>query len=163
MWAQDNSDKYPWNLSVTNGGSIGSADWTDNLRICSNEISATRVLLCPADAKKKTATNWFSATGDANVSYFVGTTAHPDKPQTILLGDSNVTGGDGGLDPKWSKFLGSSIDAAWDKYLHSRKGNLALADGSVQQTKTEGLRAQISAALASGLTNVVFSKPRGIF
>jgi prepilin-type N-terminal cleavage/methylation domain-containing protein len=163
MWAQDYNDKYPWNLSVTNGGSLDSPDWTDHFRICSNELAVTRVLVCPADAKKKAATNWLSMAGDAHVSYFVGTTAHPDKPQTILLGDYNVLGGDGGLDPKWSKFLGSSIDAAWDKNLHERKGNLALADGSVQQTKTEGLRAQISAALASGLTNVVFSKPRGIF
>jgi prepilin-type processing-associated H-X9-DG protein len=71
--------------------------------------------------------------------------------------------GGGGLDPHWSKFLGSSIDASWDKTLHSRKGNLVLADGSVQQTKAEQLRAQIATALASGLTNVVFSKPRGIF
>jgi prepilin-type N-terminal cleavage/methylation domain-containing protein len=163
MWAQDNTDKFPWQLSVTNGGSADSPDWTDHFRICSNEISSTKVLLCPAETTKKAATNWFSATGDANVSYFVGLSVDEQKPQTILLGDYNVTGGDGGLDPKWSKFLGSSIDAAWDKTLHVRKGNLALADGSVQQTKTEGLRAQISAALASGLTNVVFSKPRGIF
>ena len=163
MWSHDNADKYPWNLSVTNGGSAGSPDWTDHFRICSNELGSATVLLCPADTKKKAATNWFSAAGDVNVSYFIGTTSTEDKPQTILLGDSNVTGGDGGLDPKWSKFLGSSIDAAWDKTLHTRKGNLALADGSVQQTKTETLRAQISAALASGITNVVFSKPRGIF
>jgi prepilin-type N-terminal cleavage/methylation domain-containing protein len=163
MWAQDNTDKFPWQLSVTNGGSADSPDWMDHFRICSNEISSTKVLLCPAETTKKAATNWFSATGDANVSYFVGLSVDQEKPQTILLGDANVTGGDGGLDPKWSKFLGSSIDAAWDKTLHVRKGNLALADGSVQQTKTEGLRAQISTALASGLTNVVFSKPRGIF
>ena len=45
--------------------------------------------------------------------------------------------------------FGSSIDAAWDKNLHTRKGNLVLGDGSVQQTKTEHLRAQISACLAS--------------
>ncbi|MCI0534914.1 MAG: hypothetical protein L0Z50_06780, partial [Verrucomicrobiales bacterium] len=108
-------------------------------------------------------TNWASLSGDAHVSYFVGTTASEQLPQTIVLGDSNVTGGDGGLDPQWSKYLGSSIDAAWDKNLHVRKGNLTLADGSVHQTKTLTLRAQISAALASGLTNVVFSKPRGIF
>jgi prepilin-type N-terminal cleavage/methylation domain-containing protein len=163
MWAQDNTDKFPWQLSVTNGGSADSPDWMDHFRICSNEISSTKVLLCPAETTKKAATNWFSATGDANVSYFVGLSVDEQKPQTILLGDCNVTGGDGGLDPKWSKFLGSSIDAAWDKTLHVRQGNLALADGSVQQTKTEGLRAQISTALASGLTNVVFSKPRGIF
>ena len=163
IWSNDNTDKYPWNLTVTNGGSMDSADWTDHFRVCSNELSIPRILLCPADIEKKAATNWASADGDAHVSYFIGTTASEERPQTILLGDRNVTGGDGGLDPKWSKFLGSSIDAAWDKNLHIRRGDLALADGSVQQTKTEALRAQISAALASGLTNVVFSKPRGIF
>ena len=163
FWSHDNADKYPWNLSVTNGGSGDSPDWTDHFRICSNELSTATVLWCPADVKKKPATNWVSASGQENISYFVGTTSTEDKPQTILLGDSNVTGGDGGLDPKWSKFLGSSIDATWDRTIHTRKGNLALADGSVQQTKTENLRAQISAALSSGVTNVVFSKPRGIF
>ena len=48
----------------------------------------------------------------------------------IILGDSNVTGGNGGLDPSWSIYLGSSIDAAWDKTIHNRRGNLVLADGS---------------------------------
>jgi prepilin-type N-terminal cleavage/methylation domain-containing protein len=163
LWSNDNADKYPWNLSVTNGGSLGSDDWTDHFRVCSNELSVPRLLLCPADIEKKAATNWASAAGDAHVSYFVGLAASEERPQTILLGNRNVTGGDGGLDPKWSRFLGSSIDAAWDKTLHVRRGNLALADGSVQSTKTEALRAQISAALASGLTNVIFSKPRGIF
>ena len=162
IWANDNAEKFPWNLSTTNGGSLGSADWTDHFRICSNELVTPRILLCPADIQKTAATNWTFATGDANISYFVGTLAVEDRPQTIVLGDRNVTGGDGGLDPRWSKFLGSSIDAAWDRFLHIRKGNLALADGSVQQTKTETLRAQISAAFAAGLTNVVFSKPRGV-
>jgi prepilin-type N-terminal cleavage/methylation domain-containing protein len=163
MWSNDNADKYPWNLSTTNGGTGDSPDWTDHFRVCSNELGSVSILYCPADIKKRRATNWVDAAGDANISYFIGTTSSEDRPQTIILGDSNVTGGTGGLDPSWSKFLGSSIDAKWDKDLHVRRGNLALADGSVQQTKTEELRAQISAALASGLTNVVFSKPRGIF
>ncbi len=163
LWAHDNADKYPWNVLGANGGSSDSADWSDHFRVCSNELGSTHILLCPAETKKKPSTNWVSLSGDAHVSYFVGLSATEEKPQTIVTGDSNVTGGDGGLDPKWSKFLGSSIDAAWDKTLHTRKGNLVLADGSVQQTKTESLRAQISAVLASGLTNVVFSKPRGVF
>lgn len=163
IWATDHADKYPWNLSVTNDGSLDSPDWTDHFRICSNELSAPLILLCPTDVKKRAATNWVSAAGDAHVSYFIGANSTEDRPQTILLGDCNVTGGDGGLDPRWSIYLGSSIDAAWDRTLHVRRGNLALSDGSVQQTKTVNLRAQISAALASGLTNVVFSKPRGIF
>jgi len=163
IWSNDNGDKYPWNITSTNGGSLGSPDWTDNFRVCSNEFGTPRILLCPTDTTKKFATNWASTFGDVNISYFVGTKSTEVRPQTILAGDCNVIGGGGGLDPQWSIFLGTSIDAAWDKDLHVRSGNLALADGSVQQTKTPALRNQISVSLASGLTNVVFSKPRGIF
>ena len=163
IWSHDNGDKYPWNITTTNGGSLGSPDWTDNFRVCSIEFGTPRILLCPADLTKKVATNWVFMFGDVNISYFIGTKSTETRPQTILAGDRNVTGGGGGLEPQWSIFLGTSIDAAWDKELHVRSGNLALADGSVQQTKTPNLRDQISASLASGLTNVVFSKPRGIF
>ena len=163
LWANDNRDKYPWNLAVTNGGSLGSPDWTDHFRLCANELASPRILVCPADKPRKPGTNWVNLDGLANVSYFVGTRADETKPPTIVGGDFNVIGGGGGLDPQWSVFLGSSIDAAWDPNVHVRNGNLALADGSVQNTKTPVLRAQITAALASGLTNVVFSKPRGVF
>jgi len=163
MWAGDRDDKYPWNLAVASGGSMGSPDWTDHFKVCSNEISSPLILRCPSDLKKKNATNWANATGDGNVSYFIGVKSTEDRPQTILLGDYNVAGGTPGFDPSWSRYLGSSIDARWETNLHIRRGNLALADGSVHQTKTEQLRAQISAAFQEGATNVVFSKPRGIF
>jgi prepilin-type N-terminal cleavage/methylation domain-containing protein len=163
LWANDNRDKFPWNLAVTNGGSLGSPDWVDHLRLCSNELGSPRILVCPTDKPRKFGTNWVNLDGGINVSYFIGTRADESKPQTILGGDANVTGGGGGLDPQWSVFLGSSIDAAWSAQMHERNGNLTLADGSVQNTKTPALRAQITAALASGLSNVVFSKPRGVF
>lgn len=163
IWSGDNRDKYPWDLSRTNGGSQGSPDWTDHFRIASNELASPRILVCPTDKPRKPGTNWSNLDGLANVSYFVGTRADNTKPATIVGGDANVLGGGGGFDPQWSVFLGSSIDAGWNQSLHVANGNLALADGSVQNTKTPALRAQISAALASGLTNVVFSKPRGVF
>ena len=162
LWADDNQDKYPWQRSVTNGGSMDSADWSDHFRSCSNELGSPAILKCPADKAKLTATNWPSLDGQANISYFVCLQATESKPQMVVLGDHNITGGGGGLDPSWSIYLGSSIDATWDKNLHTRKGNLILGDGSSQQVKNPELRAQISADLASGLTNVVFSKPRGI-
>jgi len=161
MWSNDNGDKYPWNVGYTNGGSLGSADWADHFRVCSNEMGTPRLLVCPADLGRIPGTNWASTVGDSNISYFVGIKTTESRPQTVLSGDSNIIGGGGGLDPQWSVFLGTSIDAAWDKTIHAYSGNLALADGSVQQTKTPGLREQISASLAAGLTNVVFSKPRG--
>jgi len=163
VWANDHRDRYPWQLASTNEGSLGSPDWTDHFRLCSNELGSPRILLCPTDKARRPGTNWANLDGAANVSYFVGTKADDTKPQTLVGGDSNITGGGGGVDPQWSIFLGTSIDAAWDKDLHKLNGNLALADGSVQNTKTPALRAQISSALASGLTNVVFSKPRAVF
>jgi prepilin-type processing-associated H-X9-DG protein len=55
-----------------------------------------------------------------------------------------------------------SINPEWNgKLLHGKNGNLALADGSVRQVNSKGLKDQIAAALQSGSTNVVFSMPRG--
>jgi prepilin-type N-terminal cleavage/methylation domain-containing protein/prepilin-type processing-associated H-X9-DG protein len=163
IWADDHRDKYPWQLTQTEGGSSDSGDWTDNFRVASNELSTATILHCPSDKNKKAAPNWDRANGDEHVSYFVGTSAREERPETIMLGDHNVLGGSGGLDPYWSLFLGSSIDAKWDDTLHVRQGNVAMADGSVQQIKTEQLRTQIRLILDSTRTNVVFSKPRGIF
>ena len=163
MWADDHEDKYPWQLDPDQGGSFNSADWTDHFRMASNHLSTVAILHCPSDKKKKPGTNWNRLDAEMNVSYFIGMNAKDEKPETILFGDQNVIGGTGGLDPSWSLFLGSSIDAKWDDTMHTRAGNISLADGSVQQIKTEQLRAQIKLILDSTKTNVVFSKPRGIF
>jgi prepilin-type N-terminal cleavage/methylation domain-containing protein/prepilin-type processing-associated H-X9-DG protein len=163
LWAHDNLDKFPWQIPAKQGGSGGASDWTDNYRLCSNEFSATQILLCPTDTAKKVATNWVFMSAESSVSFFISTNASENVPDSILLGDHNVSGGGGGLDPSWSIYLGSSIDAAWTKELHVRQGNLAMADGSVRAAKTPQLRDLISAQLAKGSSNVVFSKPRGVF
>jgi prepilin-type N-terminal cleavage/methylation domain-containing protein len=164
MWAGDQGDKYPWDVAVANGGSKGAADWTDHFRVLANELRNVNLLTCPADMDKlkRMTNNWNTLRGDLNVSYFVGTNTGPAKTFVILLGDRNVTGGGGGLDPSWNVYLGSSIDAAWDGNLHMQKGNLGMADGSARKYATPKLREAISAEIASGVTNVVFSKPRGV-
>jgi prepilin-type N-terminal cleavage/methylation domain-containing protein/prepilin-type processing-associated H-X9-DG protein len=162
MWASDNSENFPWNLSVKDNGTMDTADWMDHFRFASNQISSVQVLTCPADRDKQRATNWRSVLADNNVSYFVGTQSRESLPQTIVAGDRNVFGGGGGLDIFWNKFLGSSIDASWEDSIHRNKGNVLTADGSVHQTTTPGLREHISTSLTGGSTNVVFSKPQGI-
>jgi prepilin-type N-terminal cleavage/methylation domain-containing protein len=164
MWASDQGDKYPWNVDPARGGTQNAADWTDNFRVCSNEVRSTQVLLCPTDIKNRwVGTNWMTLRGDVNISYFISTSAEPLRAQDILFGDRNVSGGQGGFDPHWRVYLGTSIDAAWDATMHVAKGNVAMTDGSVRSMKTPALRDQISLTLANGTTNVVFSKPRGIF
>jgi prepilin-type N-terminal cleavage/methylation domain-containing protein len=165
MWASDQADKYPWAVDLANGGSRGSADWTDHYRVASNELRALQILTCPTDTDKtkRTATNWTTLRGDQNISYFLGTNSPVvAKPQVILLGDRNVMGGGGGLDATWNIFMGSSIDAAWDKNLHALKGNIGTADGSARKIGTPHLREAISLELATGVNPVVFSKPRGV-
>jgi len=163
VWANDRNDKLPWQLPSTNGGSDGALDWTDHFRLASNELAAPRVLVCIADKERRPATNWANMDALMNVSYLVGTSVDWQKPASILLGDFNVTGGGGGRDPSWSQFLGNSIDAAWDNQVHNKAGVMSLADGSSKSLKTPALRAQILEIIAAGMSNVVLSKPRGIF
>jgi prepilin-type N-terminal cleavage/methylation domain-containing protein len=164
MWAGDQGDKYPWMVDRAAGGSRGSADWTDHFRVASNELHNFAVLTCPADTDrtKRVATNWTALRGDLHISYFAGTNSPAGaKPNLILLGDRNVTGGGTTQDATWSIYLGTSIDAAWDRNLHNLKGHLGVLDGSVRKYATPQLREAISAELATGVTPVVFSKPRG--
>jgi hypothetical protein len=130
--------------------------------VCSNEVRATQVLLCPTDRSRWAGTNWTTLRGDLNISYFFSRNADATRSQDIVLGDYNVTGGQGGFEPSWSVYLGTSIDAAWDPTMHARQGNVALTDGSVRKMNTPNLRDQISLTFANGTTNVVFSKPRGL-
>ena len=165
LWSSDQGDKYPWQLDTAKGGSRDSDDWTDHFRVASNELSNLKILTCPADADrlKYTAPNWTMLSGDLHVSYFVGTNiAGANKVQVIVLGDRNVTGGGGGVDATWNSFMGTSIDAAWDKHLHVYKGNVTTLDGSVHKIITRNLRESIAASIATGVDPVVFAKPRGI-
>jgi len=163
MWANDNGGKYPWQLDVALGGTLDTPDWVDHFRTCASELVTPRLLLCPMEKEKLAGTNWTTLDGWENVSYFVGTTSDDRNPQSLLIGDSNVIGGGGGFDPHWNLFVGDSIDATWDRTLHGERGHLARTDGSVHKTTTFVLRDQISAAIGAGCTNVVISKPRGIF
>jgi prepilin-type N-terminal cleavage/methylation domain-containing protein len=169
MWAGDQGDKYPWQIDVTQGGSLNSPDWTDNFRAASAPLGNWKVLLCPADTvrlAKPTAKSWGTLRGDINVSYFVGigtNTTVQNKNIVVLLGDANFTGGGGGLDAFWNSYMGTSIDAGWENSLHALKGNIGTLDGTARKIDTPSLRDNISLEIASGVDPVIFSKPRGAF
>jgi prepilin-type N-terminal cleavage/methylation domain-containing protein len=161
LWANDNEGKFPWVVAITNGGSLGSGDWTDNVRALSNELVTPKILHCPADLQKTVWEVWKTLDGDRHVSFFIGLDADETKPQTILAGDRNVASSTGVLDYSFTPALGTSIDAAWMNTMHVLNGDILLSDGSVHETTTQQLRDAISASLASGSTNVMFSLPRG--
>jgi prepilin-type N-terminal cleavage/methylation domain-containing protein len=177
-YAGDNDGRYPWQVNAAEGGTLASVgapgffhaaaadpvfvEWVDHFRVLSNILVTPKVLVCPADRDRIVADQWTLMAGLENVSYFAGLSAKEAEPQSLLLGDSNILGGGGGLNPYWNNAVGSSIDATWENNVHVRRGNIALSDGSVQTTTTPALRDLIGAALAGGATNVLVSKPQGV-
>jgi hypothetical protein len=93
VWALDNNDLFPFNVSTNNGGTLelcspgpGGFDLNGyhHLRVMSNEFSVTRILCCPADSRKPASD--FSNLTAQNVSYQVrsGTNVSDVNPEELL-------------------------------------------------------------------------------
>ncbi len=172
MFTGENDGKYPWQVDSDFGGTRETltgpiVEWVDNFRVLTNELTTPKILVCPADRSRVPGEEWFLMSGLDNVSFFYGKSAEESKPQSILAGDSNFTGGGGGLDPFWKQSLleggEGSIDPRWEpNTVHLSRGNIALADGSVQTVNTVGFQELVAAALGGGTTNVILSKPQGV-
>ena len=142
VWAGDNNDKYPMQVSVTNGGAmelVATGNVAAVFEVMSNELSTPKVLICPQDTKSIMATNFGRGFNDSNISYFVGLDADQTNPQMLLSGDDNFAVG--GIPVKSGLLLlATNAPVSWTAARHVRQGNIGLADGSVQQLTTDGLQ-----------------------
>jgi prepilin-type N-terminal cleavage/methylation domain-containing protein/prepilin-type processing-associated H-X9-DG protein len=144
VWEGDNNGKYPPFVSVTNGGSMecitGLNVWR-HYQVMSNELATPRLLVCPADADRIPATN-FTWLNNSNISFFFGVDAAETNAQMFLSGDRNITNGthvQNGI-----LTLTTQKPAGWNSEMHNKVGNIALADGSVQQLSIAGLRTAVT-------------------
>ena len=201
IFASDNLDKYPFHekrrhLYGTGNeeGQGGNPLLSQNLdvetwhlfQVLSNELADTRILLCPKDRQRSAnqasdflqETNSLSAPGkrDLAVSYFVGLNATEIKPQSILIGDRNITGPATGpakdaeapylpggtqlLRPDSRHGAQRRWSTAVSDTLHGDQGNLNFADGSVRQTNGRQLEAALKFSREEYGTNTwLFSFP----
>ena len=134
VWEGDHGDKYPMAVSTTSWGAmeqIGSANPNSGMtsagctagvtgvfQVMSNELNATKLVLCPADNVKSgdgtavnvsLALNWGVFT-NRNLSYSVEGDASDKYPKMLLAGDRNIgscPGGNAAL-PATSMFTSSS-------------------------------------------------------
>ena len=140
-WAGDNKDHYPMSACTNAAGKKIYADATNAFRYfqaVSNEISNPSVLICPEDRKRRAATNFTSDFNGSHISYFIGLDAADIYPQSFLAGDSHLTIGrplTNGI-----MVLTSGSPVRWTAERHDGSGNIAMADGSVQQFSTQALR-----------------------
>ncbi len=117
IWANDNGDSYPMNVSTNQGGSSEFKRVDANganqpgmsvqynfmhFAVMSNELSTPKILVCPSDSGRNQATNFLhlivnatksgaEKTGNKSTSYIVGYDAQDTFPQMILSGDRNLT------------------------------------------------------------------------
>jgi hypothetical protein len=94
VWAIDHNDEFPFNVSTNAGGTLElaepDADGVDpnpqiHLMVLSNELSTTKILVCPADQAHSIAMN-FQALQAMNVSYRMrsGTNVTEANPNEVL-------------------------------------------------------------------------------
>jgi type II secretory pathway pseudopilin PulG len=139
IWEGDNGDKYPMAVSTVKGGTMEYTDGANTFRhfqVMSNELSAPKILICPADTR--TAANNFVRLKNQNVSYFVGLDAADTDPQMLLDGDRNLTADNEPQNGILKLVPGQRV--SWTETMHVNQGNVGLSDGSVQQLSDSGLR-----------------------
>jgi hypothetical protein len=162
MWSNDHGEKFPWEVSTKNGGTlelISSGDVLPHFQAISNELNTPKVLICSNDGQRVGNRRIaFDASGGApaaqildsanQISYFVGLDADQSMPQTILSGDRNVASPT--VKPaKGVLSITTNDRVEWTKALHNQAGNIGLADGSASQATPQQLDKQFQAAIAS--------------
>jgi prepilin-type processing-associated H-X9-DG protein len=141
VWAGDHNGKFPFETSVTNGGTMelnnGRNAWL-NFLVMSNELSTPKNLVCPNDKEHQPPATNFSWQLAGHVSYFVGLDAGTNRPQMFLSGDDNFAIGGVPVKPGLLEFS-TNAPIKWTAERHVKTGNIGFADGSVMQTSPSGL------------------------
>ncbi len=144
-WAKDNGEKFPMEISLTNGGTMefttGPNEWR-HFQIMSNELSNPRILTCPADVRSEVSATNFTDFNNSNLSYFINLDYSHPSPSSIWSGDRNLTNAAPIRDG--IRELTTKQPAGWTAEMHYKVGNLLLFDGSVQQADRTGLRSAIA-------------------
>jgi hypothetical protein len=149
IWAGDNNDKFPMELSTNVGGAkepLMQGKVSEVFLVMSNEFCTPKILICPADSRIQV-TNW-SQFDNQHLSYFVGVDARYNtnfsdaSMSRFLFGDRNLTNGTG--TDKNILQLTANETAGWTEELHKNRGNICLANGSVLKLDNANLRAAIS-------------------
>lgn len=144
IFSNDHEEQFPYAVSNQLGGSLefeNSPMIFRHYEVMSNELYTPKVLACPSDKTKIPSQNFETPLSNSNISYFVGFGAQEDKPQRILSGDRDITGGV--LNNGFMRVLQSNSLAGWAGIIHTNGGNVGLADGSVQQFTKVNLQRQL--------------------
>ena len=159
IWAGDNNDKYPMQVSAINGGAmelVGGPDAWKTFQVMSNELSTPKILYCPEDAAHGGAATNFGDDLKNKISYFIDAYATVANTNVLLSGDDHFLINGSPVKPGLIEVT-SNTPIAWDSSRHvfvethawvfKKKtgwGNIGLGDGSIRWQMT-----------SPGLTNLL--------
>jgi prepilin-type N-terminal cleavage/methylation domain-containing protein len=193
IFSTDNGGSFPWSIGSDQGGSgnTGGTNWdNDNhtyrhFLAVSNELSTPKLLFCPSDSggspAKLEASSFSQVLSNAgnynynkSVSYFIGTDAQEEQPQTILSGDRNLSPDitiasptlyfNANTSTKITRALGTgnAVKIGFTKVTHVEAGDLLFGDGHVDQDSTGRLREALrDVFLNTGFDPIVLLMPNG--
>lgn len=141
IWAGDNRDRYPMQVSTNEGGTkefLAGTNVFEHFRAMSNELNTPKILLCRDDRKRTAATNFLWDFNNSHVSYFLDVDADHTNVTMLLSGDRHITPGM----PLGNNVLAFTANPKirWTKELHNGKGNVVLADTTVLQPTSAELK-----------------------
>jgi hypothetical protein len=145
LWQSDHTNQFPWQVSVTNGGTMESAasgDVLQNFDALQAYIGRSAVFVCPTDPSKTEATNQMKLSNQ-NVSYFVGLDIGTNPSCSILTGDRHLKSGQ--VPVASGLFVHSNgLAMGWTRELHDKTpytpfGVMSFEDGHAQLVRDTNL------------------------
>jgi hypothetical protein len=155
LWSGDNHDRFPMSFYTNTLETLKFPDYTNAFRyfqVMSNELSSPKIVVCPADDRVSAAD--FIQFSNTNVSYFIGLDADETRPAMFLTGDRNLTI-NGAPVPTGIAVVKSGAKFGWNGKIHKAAGNVALADGSVQELTSAALAFASAGSITNSGTNVM--------
>jgi prepilin-type N-terminal cleavage/methylation domain-containing protein len=155
LWAGDNNERFPMEISVTNGGTmelVATGNVVATFQTMSNQLSTPKILACQQDKEHFAARNFGAGLTSKNISYFIGLDAkNNQQPQMIMSGDDNLTFGNVPM-KSGLLLLSPKANVVWTSSRHTFDhppigtlkrhqiyGNLCFGDGSVQMINNSSL------------------------
>ena len=147
FWASNQEEKFPWWVSVANGGSQNLLPAWQHFITLSNELGSPKVLVCPSDRQRDAAQDFLNGPrgvagmGSNAVSYFFCPEAEEKLPQYQLFGDRNILGsGNGTCSGIYPAVAVGTNACRWNTTnLHRGVGNIVMQDASVHTTDSGAL------------------------
>lgn len=172
IFSYDNQNRFPMSIPEAEGGTLEYKDnpmaTHRHFQVMSNELSVPKVLICPSDKNRIEGLNFGEAfepnptkrpaigprVGNSLISYAVGVNASEAFPKMIVAGDRNLMVEGKDLSKGKSTMITLTPELAatnkeprlqlkYSESIHKHRGNVALADGSVQQFTSAALREHI--------------------